>query len=192
MRYNECLNGMAWFTITVLSLLVSPYENFADNKHVGDKRSFPGRRISVDGHGILEVLRTNDRKRPIFAGGGQDWHLVFKGDKWLILSSAGEVGQKELFLSFTLEKVLDANSELVALKEEPDDSCFWNLELEEKKPLVSTRWCYARPTAGALRGWFLAVGDPIEVKNDYVVSRAVTLQKEKSAKARLRLWIDGK
>jgi hypothetical protein len=37
----------------------------------------------------------------------------------------------------------------------------------------------------------MAAGEPIEKREDFVLSRAVTLQKDKSPLALLRLWVDG-
>ncbi len=186
MRCIRFINGLACLVIAAMSSHAPAHDD------PREKGSYLGRRIGVDGHGKLEVSRTNGKHRAIFAGGGQDWHLKLKGDKWLIVPSRNEAGQKQLFLSFCLEKPTNAGAEMVTLSEEFDERCLWNLEFEEPIPKVSTRWCVASPTAGTFRGWFLAAGDLIEPKNGGVLSRSITLQKEKSTKTRLRISEDGR
>lgn len=185
MRCIRILKGLLCFTVAAMSSHSPAQEN------LGDKRSYLGRRIGIEGNGKLEVLRTNEKNRAIFAS-GQDWHLKLKGEKWQIVPNRDEVGQKQLFLCFCLEKPVDANTEMVTLSEEPDERCLWNLEFEDAIPKVSSRWCFISPTTGKYRGWFLAVGDPIETKNGVVLSRSITLHKDKSDKSRLRISVDGK
>lgn len=173
-----------------LAIVAMPYRA-SEGGGPAAKKSDLGRRIGIEGHGKLEISRTNEKNRAIFAS-GQDWHLKLKGDKWQIVPNRNDAEQTQLFLCFCLEKPLDADTEKVALSEEPDELCLWNLEFEESIPKVSSRRFFVSPASGKYRGWFLAVGDPIETKDGVVLSRSITLHKEKSEKSQLRISVDGK
>ena len=148
------------------------------------------RRISVSGGHSLSVS-THEKHRVVFAD-GYDWFFERKDGKWLISSSTSDVGRTKLYLSFRTEKPAAAKADLVRLIDRCDETCLWNLDFEAPSPeKTSTRWCYASPTAGDFRGWFMAAGEPIEKREDFVLSRSVTLQKDKSPLALLRLWVDG-
>ena len=149
------------------------------------------RRISVGGGHSLSVS-PHEKHRVVFAD-GHDWFFERKDGKWLISSSKSDVGQPKLYLSFRTEEPAVPKADLVRLVDRCDETCLWNLDFEAPSPeKTSTRWCYASPTAGDFRGWFMAAGEPIEKKEDFVRSCSVTLRKDKSPKSRLRLWIDGK
>lgn len=149
------------------------------------------RRIShSEGGGVLCASR-EEKHRVIFRDGGQDWAFERKDGKWLIRQS--RIGnQPELYLSFQTKEPADPKADLVRLVEQCDETCLWNLEFEFVDSRKSgARRCYASPTSGAFRGWFMAAGEPIEKRDGFVLSRAVTLQKDKSPLALLRLWVDG-
>ena len=63
-----------------------------------------------------------------------------------------------------------------------------------KKEKASSLWCYARVTKGEFNGWYLTAGEPIKKAQDgrSVSKWSVVVQKEKSEKSRLHVWMDGK
>lgn len=142
------------------------------------------------GGGVLCASR-EEKLRVVFGDGFEDWAFERKDGKWLIRQS--RIGnQPELYLSFQTKEPADPKADLVRLVEQCDETCLWNLEFEFVDSRKSgTRRCYASPTSGAFRGWFMAAGEPIEKRDGSVLSRAVTLQKDKSPLALLRLWVDG-
>ena len=153
------------------------------------------RRISVDEMGALNVRRVEKVDVPFF-GDSRDWFLERKGDHWLIATRVEESDEKRAFLAFETSRDTDVKQAFVVLKKEPDESCLWAVEVDEKtlakNPKTSTRFWYATATKGDFRGWYLSAGEPTKVKNELVLERAVTLCKDKSAKSRLRVWVDGK
>jgi hypothetical protein len=175
-------------TIVPLSYVVFAEDGPSDKNELG----FP-RRISVNVDGYRETLQVSQKEkhRVVFAD-GQDWHFERKGEKWLIIPGVYKDGQPQLYLSFRAKEPVDPKAELVRLVEQCDETCLWHLDFEAQPPeKTSTRWCFASPASGAFQGWFLAAGDPIEMRGDFVLARSVTLHKDKSPKSRLRLWIDG-
>lgn len=148
------------------------------------------RRISPSKEGGVLCESRAEKLRVVFGDGFEDWAFERKDDKWLIRQS--RIGnQPELYLSFQTKEPADPKADLVRLVEQCDETCLWNLEFEFVDSRKRTRWCYASPTSGAFRGWFMAAGEPIEKRDGFVLSRAVTLQKDKSPLALLRLWVDG-
>ena len=149
------------------------------------------RRISPSKEGGVLCASREEKLRVVFGDGFEDWAFERKDDKWLIRQS--RIGnQPELYLSFQTKEPADPKADLVRLVEQCDETCLWNLEFEFVDSRNSgERSCYASPTSGAFRGWFMAAGEPIEKRDGFVLSRAVTLQKDKSPLALLRLWVDG-
>ena len=164
-----------------------------------DKQNEPvrmPRRISVDQMGTLDAKRVEKADVPIFCGNGRDWFLERKDDKWLIATRVEENDEKRAFLAFDTSRDAAVKQAFVVLKKEPDESCLWDVEVDEKalakNPKASTRFWYATATKGDFQGWYLSAGEPTKVNNDIVLERAAILSKQKSAKSRLRVWEDGR
>ena len=161
------------------------------------KRDFlQGRRISSYEHGSLSSKLGEPSELPIFDDGGRDWTLELKRDRYLIRRALTTPEEKRLYLGFQMKPSVADKQVQVILKNEPDESCHWLVEDAEKKeplnPNSSRQFVFLKAGAGEFRGWYLTPGEPIKVKNDIVVERSASLSKEKTAKARLKVWQDGK
>ena len=154
------------------------------------------RRISVNEFGGLNTKKVEMADVPIFDLNGRDWFLESKGDKWLIRRAISRADDRKLSLGFQTKRSEDAERDQVVLKVEPDENCFWIVEVDEKSgpldPKRSQQYCYLKASSGDFRGWYLTPGEPTKVNNNVVHERAAILSNEKLAKSRLRVWQDGK
>jgi hypothetical protein len=144
----------------------------------------------------LSVIRDDEKSKVILAA-GREWNLIPKEDRWLIVTNETKPNEKRQFLCVVREKPRDADSETVVLRDTPDESCLWEIDVEGKvDPRRSSQWYGTiRATFGHFRGQFLTLGGRFE-RMDHnglkVQCATVKFEKEKSKQTRWMVWQDGK
>jgi hypothetical protein len=132
------------------------------------------RRISPSKEGHLLCASREEKLRVVFGDGGQDWAFERKDGKWLIRQS-GIPRQTSFGWSNSVTRRVCGIS----------NSNSWIRETTVPEGAMPARH-QGRFGAGL---WKLA--SPSKSRDGFVLSRSVTLQKDKSPLALLRLWVDG-